>query len=92
MSTPRGLRGVAQVFWGEKVTDRPLKGEERNRMRRSKRTLQLLSVALTLVLVAAACGDDTDEGGGGNDATTDDPEAETVVQAVTAEIMNRLKG
>ena len=30
--------------------------------------------------------------GGGNDATTGDPEAETVVQAVTAEIMNRLKG
>ena len=30
--------------------------------------------------------------GAGNDATTGDPEAETVVQAVTAEIMNRLKG
>ena len=30
--------------------------------------------------------------GAGYDATTGDPEAETVVQAVTAEIMNRLKG
>ncbi|MDE2642160.1 MAG: class II aldolase/adducin family protein [Verrucomicrobiota bacterium] len=30
--------------------------------------------------------------GGGNDAPAGDPEAETVVQAVTAEIMNRLKG
>ena len=32
------------------------------------------------------------ESGGGNNAAAVDPEAETVVQAVTAEIMNRLKG